>query len=588
MGWRGWLLVMVSGLLAGTAGAQSGSVVRVTAEATPAEVGTAGRITYTIRVEGAPRSTIRTPEPPATTNLVLQEATPVTQQNLSFDEGEMQRSVTFRWRYEPMRTGTARIRGTTVTVRGASYTTDEIRIEVVPQAQRPDAAPRGHAGAPSPSPDPEDDRTDAGPLRPRALFIEASATSDRVYQNEQVGVAYRLFFRPGVRLRRSRLADAWDATGFWREELDVASRPTPRTRQKYGRSYQTVALKRVALFPTRPGTLRVDPLRIETEVQGLRRHGDGGPVRSAFEPLTLASRALKIAVEPLPEGAPPAFDGAVGQFDVRGAVEADSVAVGDAVRLSVQVQGSGNLTTIGPPQRPSLPAFEVYDPTVEMEVDRQGRALKGLKTFTYTLVPRSPGTHEIPPFTFAYFDPEAGQYVTRRTAARTLRVTGSATMASAGRTGAGFPVNDVAGLMDAPDTWHRTDPVPLYRWPWAYVALLLPLGAAGAGWLYRRGGTTGTEEPTPGDEPEADDMTEVQRHLEAAQQHLHNEDVRAFYRAVEQALLAASTTNEKTKALLDTCRTAPFAPDDPTPADMQAVLDAARDHLRAPDPQSSA
>ena len=592
-------------LLVAGARAQSDADVSVSAQARPAEVGTAGTVTFTIQVRGASRTEVRTPEPPSTTNLVLRGSTPRTQREVSFESGRLRRHLSFEWTYEPMRVGVARIRGATVRIRGEEYTTDEIRVRVVPQSQRPGPVPPPVTD-PSAAADGAERR--AG-LAPRDLFIRGTVSTDTAYQNEQVTVEYRLFFRPGVRLRQSRMADAWDAPGFWREELDVASRPTPRAREMYGRTYKAIVLKRVALFPTRTGRLEVDPLRIETEARARPRLGRReGPVpRSRYEPVTLSSDPLAITARPLPGSPPRAFDGAVGQFSLETRVRPDSVAVGEAVELIARVRGTGNIATVSPPALDVPSDLAAYDPSVETEIVRSGAEIRGTKTFTYTLVPRSGGRYTLPALRFAFFDPAAGRYRTLRSEPAVVRATGSAERRAASRTGEGLPVGDIAGPAERTGRWVRADRRPLHARPWVYAVLLAPLVLAGGALAYRRRRANAAETtPASRGEPVA------RAHLEEARRHRRDGEVRAFHRAVEEGILAflearldlsrsasgmtgealdrhlarrgaTRAEREALHELLSVCSEAQFTPAEPSTDDMATTLDRAAALLRSLD-----
>lgn len=565
-------IVALGTALVGTAPAQSDSPVRVTAEAEPMEVTPGNLVTFTIRVEGVPATVVRPPDRPPVPNLKPRRSAPRAQRGSSTGTSS-KRYVAFTWRYQARQTGEARIPPVDVVVRGETYTTAGIQVRVVSQSTPSTSV----AGGESQVIDPQD------------LLIRAVATADRAYQNEQVIVGYRLFYRPDVRLRHSRLADAWDAPGFWREELDVPSRPTPRTQRINGRTYKTIVLKRVALFPTRPGSLRVDPLRIEAEAQGtLQRRG--ATVRGHFEPVRLASEALSLSVRSLPSTAPPSFDGAVGRFSISMEADRDSVAVGDPVQLTVRAQGIGNLATLSPPDLDAPSAFEVYDPTTQTNVDRGKRRIGGTKTFTYTLVPQSSGRYSLSPVTFSYFDPDTEQYRTVRASPPTLRVTGESAPRVVGRTGDGLPVGTITDPIAAAEAqWARTDRRPLYRWPWAYVALLLPVLAAGGAVMYRRWARVAETADAAGPDGGRD---AVQRHVRAARRHLRDEEMTAFYETVERALLAflderlpmdgASTT----RAALDRSLTHHDVPEDLQNA-LFDLLDDCEDAQFAPERASS-
>ena len=506
--------------------------LRIEAVATPNPVGSREILAYTIRVQGATLAGIDTPEPPLTNNLALQRPTPATERNVSFSDGQLTRSVTFRWTYKPVRTGPARIHPAKVVVRDEPHETAAIDIEVVAQSQRgqrpPSTAPnaanpssRGGSGAPS---------SPSSGVANRDLFIRAQPSTRQVYQNEQLIVTYRLYFRDGVQLRHSRLASAWDATGFWREELNVDARPIPRTTTIGGRSYQTIVLKRAALFPTRSGSLNVEPLEIETEARAEPRYDPSAPFytpNARYQTEPLASEALRIEAMPLPDDAPSNFKGAVGSFRMRARIDSAEVHVGQPVRLRIQIEGTGNMATMQPPALEPPDSFEVYDPKEQPSINRDGTRIRGTKTFTYVLVPQTSGTYTVPPINFSFFDPEQAQYRTMRAGVRRVRVVGDAPAMATGTTGSGLPVNDVAGIMTAP-SWTRADAPPLHAQAWPYAAVVTPLLAwIGVLFIRRRSNDTAPEQAS----------TAPREHLATARHHQQNQKPEACYDAVERAVL---------------------------------------------------
>lgn len=465
--------------------AQAQSDITVTAETNRTEVGTEQAVVFKIRVQGVSPSAVETPEPPPTTNLVLNNATPNTNRSLSFGSGKMGRSVSFEWIYRPVRPGIARLRATDVVVDGKTYQTEEIRVRIVPQSEAPatsQPASRTTGSNDTSSPDADTEAAEPDPpessLDASDLFIRVKTSTDAVYQNEQATVEYQLYFRPGVQPRHSRLASAWDANGFWREELDVASRPVPKLQRINGDLYQTIVLKRVAVFPTRTGMLRIDPLQIETEAYASRSASSQNySAQRRYEPVTLSSDPLTLDVSPLPDRAPPSFSGAVGQFSVNADVTTQTARVGGAVTYKVTVEGTGNIATLQAPTIDAPNAFDVYDPKINTDLDRGGSKVRGTKTFTYILVPQSNGQFTLPAVEFAYFDPDAQRYDEIRTSPIPVEVTGDAAPTALSTTGAGLPVGDIAGPMSSAQ-WVSTDRTPMHRKVWPYAALALPLLAS--------------------------------------------------------------------------------------------------------------
>lgn len=529
-------------LAASVAGAAAAQDVQVLASVSETAIGTEETVTFTVEVRAETLSGVVTPSPPETGGLSLIQSFPSTQQSMSIVNGQVSQSVAYSWRYRPVREGRATFGAVTVQVADRTYHTTPVEVDVVPQGQRPQrrAAP-GRADPFAPF-RPAPDTPDAEAVEPdaRDLFIRAIPSSTRAVRNEQVLVRYELYFRDGIQLRQSRLTDSWDAEGFWREELDVDARPIPRVVVENGLRYNTITLKRAALFPTRAGELAVDPLQIESEAQMPTRSRDPFAqffsLRSQYVPVELASPAIAISVDPLPDGAPPSFDGAVGQYGMLVNVDRTELPVGGSLQLAVTLTGTGNIATLSAPVVEMPGAFERYDPQVETTIDRSGDLLRGSKTFRYVFVARSNGEFEIPPVAFSYFDPSTGAYREVRSEPRTVTVSGSAGDVPMARAmSGGLPVDDIAGPFVEPVEWVRTDRPPLHRRIWPYVVLLLPVLLVAAQFAFDRRARHLAANPALGRQRKAHPL--AKRHLKRAVELQQARQYRAFYEEVSAALL---------------------------------------------------
>lgn len=461
--------------------------VRVAGSVDEKTIGTEEVVRYTVEVRGAPFSDVVTPAPPSASGLSLVQRSPSTQQNISIVNSDVERSLSFTWQYRPAREGSGKIGSTEVRVGSNTYRTDEIDITVVPQSQRPDRAP--NRGGRWLFPDAGDEAVDQPEVTNRDVFIKAVPSKESVFRNEQLSIDYILYFRHGVLLRNSRLADSWDTEGFWREDLDVDERSNMRTEIVDGLRYNAVTLKRVALFPTRNGELNIEPLRIETRVALPRNSGAFRSLllqnTARYQAATVASEPVSVTAKALPS--PPAgFHGAVGTFAMQHSISRTEVEAGEPVQLTITLSGRGNIATLSEPPLELPPLIERFGPETSDTINRAKRHIEGIKTFTYTLVPRSSGRHVIPSFTIPYFDPETGSYGEMRSDPITIRVTGSVSPAVSSVPTSRFPANDVAALHDEVDKWRRAGGQPLYRMTWTYVFLVVPMIALAGLFLYRK------------------------------------------------------------------------------------------------------
>lgn len=471
----------------------SGQDVSVVAHVDQTTIGTEEALTYTIEISGVSANQVRTPSPPSAEGLELLQSVPSTQSSVSIVNGVMEQSYSFRWAFRPTAQGDATIASTSVIAAGSTFQTEEIAITVVPQSQRPARSQQSSRRLDpfstlfrSPFDDqqpPEETQPD-----PTDLFIRASPSDLTVVQNEQVTIEYLLFFREGIQLRQSRLTDSWDAEGFWREELEVETRPIPQIVVENGRRYNKIVLKRAAVFPTRSGTLVVDSLRIESEAVLPTRSSDPFQLfslRNSFTPVELASPSVTIESSPLPDGAPESFTGAVGNYQLSTHIDRTVLDVGGSIQYVVTISGTGNLATLDAPAFVPPVAFELYDPQVSTQLNRSGSRLSGTKTFTYVMVPRSNGTFELPAIDFSYYNPTVGEYRAHRSEPVQIIVTGTATTPlTATATTNGLPVDDVAPPVESASHWVKLNQNPVHKEPWIYAALLIPLLLIGVAAIY--------------------------------------------------------------------------------------------------------
>jgi hypothetical protein len=193
-----------------------------------------------------------------------------------------------------------------------------------------------------------------------------------------------------------------------------------------GREIRTLSVRR-ALVPTRPGELTLDAsvllayaTRFEEDLLQGRRPVDRREASVWAAPVVLR-------VRPLPEeGRPAAFSGAIGRFEISAAVDAREVRIGESFRLTLAIEGEGNLTRFETPLL-VLDGFHVVG-----RIDDHGEPRRSIE---YEVVALESAPDAVPPLPFAYLDPEPpGRYREVRTAAIPLRVTGRKTAPAGGAT----------------------------------------------------------------------------------------------------------------------------------------------------------
>ena len=166
------------------------------------------------------------------------------------------------------------------------------------------------------------------------------------------------------------------------------------------------------LYPLNTGTMAIEPFTIDL------------PETPFQNGMTIFSEPLSIEVQALPENPPMSYKNAVGQFEIEVSTSTRELTSGDTFVLSMIISGSGNLEQIVSPNVTLPEGWALFDNDSVVEQDNLNF---GRKIFEWTVIPTGEGFYEIPSIEFAFFNPQAQQYETRRTAstAMTLLPNGS-------------------------------------------------------------------------------------------------------------------------------------------------------------------
>jgi hypothetical protein len=295
-------------------------------------------------------------------------------------------------------------------------------------------------------------------------------------------------------------------TGFWAE---TPSRPESYYATQGGRRV-LVTETRTRLYPLAPGLARIGPAGAGVVFEGtdpadpLRWVSGGVPGRE----VTLRSDPIEVSVRPLPPGAPPGFDGAVGTFTVRWSADRTRTSQDVPVTARLDVRGVGNLPLVKAPTL-AVADGEVFVGTSDDSLPSAGASGAGRRRFQWNVLPRHAGTLSIAVPAFVWFDPASGIY--RSAVLSALVVEVGRAVFSAGVEREGFP-----------EVFVREVPDPFARgaapWIWALAGLLA--GAAAVAWRVR---------------PAADPHAEARALAAAWRNALRAPSGAAFWRAAEEA-----------------------------------------------------
>ncbi len=262
------------------------------------------------------------------------------------------------------------------------------------------------------------------------LFVRATVDKTHPYVNEQVTYRVRLYL--GANLLEGPSFTPPTTQGFWKEDLPHHD---PYSERVNGRLYRVLEVD-LAVFPTAPGKLTVGSSTFDCNVEAPVTNNDPfalfGRGFMDGRRVQLKSDPVDLEVKPLPPGAPAGFSGMVGDYHVEARVDRNRVAQNEPVNLTVVVQGTGNLNSVGDVTLPPLPEFRSYPSEKSSSTNQQGMVLGGKVSRQFVLVPMSAGEKEIPSITMVAFSPRTGTYQTLSTEPIPITVTAGAAGAAGG------------------------------------------------------------------------------------------------------------------------------------------------------------
>ncbi|MFR9166097.1 MAG: BatD family protein [Dysgonomonas sp.] len=311
--------------------------------------------------------------------------------------------------------GNFRIPAATIQSDGKTYTSNTLNIKVLP----PDKSSQSQqgstqSGATSPT----------GTVSANEAFIRPIISKTKVFEQEALMITFR--FYSVYDIRDIGKIEFPEFEGFIVEDMDIPSNIQLTMENYKGRNYFVGDLKKSILFPQRSGKITIPSGKIEM----LFSVPTGRKIRSFFGTQemrsdvrkVLVSSPVNIDVSPLPTGKPDSYSNAVGTFSMSSKISDTKITANDAITITLNITGTGNLKLIKNPTFEFPKDFEVYDPKVNNNTRITESGLTGSRTIEYLFIPRHQGQYTIPPASFSYFDPKSNSYKTLKTPEYKLEV----------------------------------------------------------------------------------------------------------------------------------------------------------------------
>jgi hypothetical protein len=311
----------------------------------------------------------------------------------NFINGQTSSTVTYHFTVAASRPGEFTIPAMTAQVDGQSLTSQPLKLTVT----QPNAPPAAAINSGS-----------------EVAFMKLTLSKNKVYVGEAITAQLELYFRQDVQNYGNFQVTALPADGFTAGKLLEGQ----HRRGQMGNTVYTVVPALFTLTARKTGPVSVGPVTANVVVVLPSSNQGGDPFfRQFFNPgeqkqVSLATEQLNVESLPLPTGNAPAnFNGAIGNYTMTVTAGPTNVAVGDPITVRIQISGRGALDALTLPDQPAWRDFKIYPPTSKVETgDPLG--LQDTKTFEQIVTPQSTDIHELPAFSFSFFNPDTKTYRT--------------------------------------------------------------------------------------------------------------------------------------------------------------------------------
>jgi hypothetical protein len=388
-------------------------ILNVIAEVDSEEVGLLDNVTLTVTVEAENIKRAPKPELPDLKNFSIINESSRTQTSLSIINGKASRRkiISFTYLMKPEKKGTFTIDPVKIRYGGDTFKTDPIILTVVEGTRKgDDTTTLFHDGKP----------VDVNALK-KDIFVNVEPGKSELMEGEQLFLTYRLFSR--LDIDSISLKQNPGFPGFYIEDVYNATRLDYQKETVEGRSYTTSLIKKVALFPLKPGTYSPDPLVLEATV--IVKSDDLFDVFGRPFTFDIKSSDFQISVKSIPP-----FDGEIDFSGIVGKLEATlstpvyTARTGESMVCYLTLKSTGNLNIITDPGITLSKRGRVYLSDSMRNTVEEDKVVYFIKKYEYTIIPEESGKLGIGTADLLYFDTEDREYILMKVEPVQLSITG--------------------------------------------------------------------------------------------------------------------------------------------------------------------
>ncbi len=360
--------------------AQGGKII-FQATTSKKEVAAGGSLQVSFKLIGSVGGALREPDFGGFRTGGMQEVS-----GMQIINGDVQGQHTWTFNLVAPAAGDYTIPEAKVVVNGKTYTSNPLKIKVIAGSARNGGSSLSQlpAGA-----DPK-------------VFVTTELNTSNVYPGQQIICTVNIYTQINL------------------SGIDMVSLPKPsqgslKEMEKYdapqteeyvgGQRYVKQAIYAASFFSETAGTVTFSPVEIRTAVAS-------NNILAPRQIVSLKGQAVNLTVKPLPQPSPAGFTGLVGSYQAEMQATQDSIGLGEALVVNLDVRGNGNPQLFAPPVIPAPDGLETFEPAIKGEESfENGQEVIHTQSIEYTFSAKAAGDYTCTP-TFVWFDPDSNKYVT--------------------------------------------------------------------------------------------------------------------------------------------------------------------------------
>lgn len=334
--------------------------------------------------------------------------------------GQMSSSNSIIQYYKPTKTGVFRVPSFSITINGASFSSDGKSLTVT-EAQNnqglrvnpadPFADFFGRAPSEPEYVELEDDAFFSVAVDKEEIFAGEGFTVSLAFYMSETNQAPFQFYQPGQQL--DNILKEIKPTNVWEENYNISNIEPERVNIN-GKRWTRYKVYEATYFPFAEGEINIPRVPWEMIKYRVAKNPTFFGANKQEDFKTFYSSAKTIKIKPLPPH-PLKNEVSVGEFQLRENIQDVQVETGQGFDYNFGITGVGNINSISPPQMLSVPNLSTFDPNVRQQVNRGYGRVSGIKEFNYYITINEAGEYNLADqFQWIYFDSKREVYDTLR------------------------------------------------------------------------------------------------------------------------------------------------------------------------------